>query len=252
MDPYTTFVSQATGRVMDDTIEVIYTFLPPDLPAEGGMEIATPVGSTDFELIDPTTFATDTVTHEEWRARCVDPTGEHPGGPSTTFWVPVVSHEVIVPSLLAELQTLVTGPDVTFPAALPDTGWLVVKTPMEIRVSPVNPIRLEVAVENVTGRVEAWAQATPVRVVFEPGEPGGASITCSYPDATTGYDPATPSGCAYEYYNSSAISPTTQFTSRTRVVWQVDTSAPALSGEWQTYTDTNVSVAEVQAVVIHH
>lgn len=246
-EPYTQFQSYPTGRFKDDVIDVEYQFAAPDAVGEGSFDYSTFNG---FELIDLTTFSVETVTHQQWTVRCVDPDGEYFSGPSHTFWVPMVSHEVVVPSLLAELQTLVTGPDVFFPVAQPDTGWLTVKTPMEIRVTPVEPIRLEVAVENVTGRVEAWAQATPVRVMFEPGEHGGQPITCTYAEATMGWDPAHPSGCWYEYVNSSAISPTARFLTRTRVVWEVTTSAPGLAGEWQSYTDLEVGVAEVQAVVV--
>ncbi|HWL41634.1 MAG TPA: hypothetical protein VNQ73_01735 [Ilumatobacter sp.] len=248
-------MSSATGRFRDDVIDIEYQFAPTDVA--GGETFDYAAVGMGFEAIDTTTFSVDTVTHQQWRVGCVDPDGEHHAGPSHTFWVPMVSHEVIVPSLLAELRTLVTGPSVFFPVAQPDTGWLTVKTPMEIRVEPVAPIRLEVAVENVTGRVEAWAQATPVRVVFHPGEPMnlthpevGAPVTCTYEQVTMGWDPAYASGCWYRYHNSSAISPTARFLTRTRVVWQVDTSSPAIAGEWESYTDVEVGVAEVQAVVI--
>ena len=246
-EPYTQFQTYATGRFKDDVIQVEYQFAAPDAAGEGSFDYST---FNSFELVDLTTFEVETVTHQQWTVRCVDPSGQHFSGPSHTFWVPMVSQEIVVPSLLAELQTLVTGPDVFFPVAQPDTGWLTVKTPMEVRVEAVDPVRLEVAVENITGRVEAWAQATPVRVVYEPGERGGQPVTCTYAEATMGWDPARPSGCRYEYYNSSAISPTARFLARTRVVWEVTTSAPALAGEWQTYTDTEVGVAEVQAVVV--
>lgn len=247
-EPYTEFQSWATGRVKNDVIDVEYQFTPSQgVAAEGSFDYAS---FSPFEVVDLSTISVETVTHQQWTVRCVDPSGEHFSGPSHTFWVPMVSQEIVVPSLLAELQTLVTGPDVFFPVAQPGTGWLTVKAPMEIRVQPAEPVRLEVAVENVTGRAEAWAQATPVRVVFEPGERGGMPVTCSYAAATMGWDAERPSGCLYEYVNSSAISPTARFLTRTSVVWEVTTSAPGLAGEWVSYTDTEVGVAEVQAVVV--
>jgi hypothetical protein len=206
-----------------------------------------------YEQIDLAEFRTTTVTAKEYAVACEHPqTSVRDEGTLSFVWIPVVTEEVLIPDVMAELVTLIPAPNVYFPVADPTYGWLYVKTPMEIRVDNLEPVTASVTATNAISSATATATAEPSRVIFEPGEPYGPATVCSVESVEMGWDRDDPdgSGCVYSYINSSAIVPPEhKFQTRTRAEWHV-TGTGGLDMTLQTTAYDYVAVAEVQAVVV--
>ena len=221
-----------------------------------------PPGSTQYAVydgdtvtyVDSTTWGGLVRTHVAWLTGCRDPlTGNVllGGGPgsATSFWVPLVTQDTVVPALYGHLSAYLRPPVTTWPSVDRSFGWLYVNTPMDFRINPPSGVRLVATVTNITGSVTGTVAATPSEVTFSPGEPGGESVACSVEAATAAYSPSSP-GCHYTYDHSSAISASSTFGTRTVLRWDVTTSSPAFGAHsLPTISYADVSVAEVQAVV---
>lgn len=253
--PYTEYSFQPTPHVQSD--DVTYTY---DATADATPDSQSTSwfvsGSTfaDFYgAIDVATYESVTITHRRYIVGCAMPENPNELDPATdaVAWVPVVTEISLVPEVLAELTRVIPAPDTFFPVADPARGWLFVKTPMEVRVRNLEAASASVTAANAVSSATATATAEPVEVVFEPGEPGGAAVTCSVDAVQMAWDrgDADGSGCLYTYTNSSAITPSQQFQTRTRVRWHV-TGSGGLDLVLETVAFDAVGVAEIQAVVV--
>lgn len=166
------------------------------------------------------------------------------------YWVPVVSQETVVAALFDHVWDYIEPPAVSWPSQDREYGWLYVKAPMDFRIAPVQAVSLTATVTNITGTVTATVSATPVSVTLEPGEPGALPVVCPVDAATAGYLPETPGLCSYSYRNSSAIAPDAVFGVHASVLWSIETSDTEFDiDSIRTWSSSQVSVAEVQAVV---
>lgn len=221
-------------------------------PTDGGM-IWSSYDGTDYFKISSSEHSSLIVVKELWQRECEDSRRRSLEESRVTFWVNKVSQETVVLALWAELGKYLAPPSVHFPAEDPEHHWLYVKVPMEIRVADVPSVRLRAHAENLTGSVDAYITALPTHVVFRPGDFDTAPVTCDVTSATADYlGPQEPSGCLVVYHNSSAIWPGAQFGTQTELWYDVDTSSGVYTGSpVATYAQRAVSVAEIQAVVVH-
>lgn len=243
----------ASGNFRSGTVE--YTFdQGSDFPPESlsAQWFARGSGPGDvYAVIDAATYSTITVTERQYVVGCRDPdTGVVDEATRGLVWVPVISEVTLIPDVMAELVKVVPAPEVFFPVADPVFGWLYVNTPMEVRVSNLEAVSVEVSARNAVSEATASATAWPVGVVFESGEPGGGGVVCSVAGVQAGWDRNDPdgSGCVYVYRNSSAVTPSDLFQANTRVQWHV-TGTGGLDMVIETHALDHVAVAEVQAVV---
>lgn len=253
--PFTEFTFRALSQVKSG--DVSYSF---DAVAGATPESVSPgwfVSGSEYAdfygVIDLATFERVTITHRRYLVGCARPDAPDEFDASTVspVWVPVVTEISLVPAVLAELTRLVPAPETFFPVADPVYGWLYVQAPMEVRVANLEVVSATVTAANAVSSASASAVATPVEVVFEPGEPGGAPVVCPLAAVEAGWDRGDPdgSGCVYTYRNSSAITPSREFGSRTRVRWHV-TGSGGLDMVIETLAFDPVQVAEIQAVVV--
>lgn len=246
-DPYTKFVSFNDPRFVREDDVQFYAPVTPGIPSEDVFALLPPADGTWRQWNQPVTAP----THEWWVAACVDPitNATWPAG-TRGAWVPVVTQAVVVAALSQRLEDLLTAPVVSWPSMDREFGWLYVKAPMDFRIAPPAAVSLTASVTNVTGSVSATVSATPTSLLFEPGEPGGGSVSCSVQAATAGYSASTPGQCSYTYQNSSAIASGGEFGWRATLLWQVTTSAPEFGPRvLPTVSYGTVAVAEAQAVV---
>lgn len=182
---------------------------------------------------------------------CYDPRTEDVDADTwDVYWVPVVTQETVVAALFEHLWDYVAPPVLSWPSMDRDFGWLYVRAPMDFRIEPVQPISLTATVTNITGTVTATVSASPVSVTLEPGEPGGLPVVCPIEASTAAYSPATPGACSVTYGNSSAIAADAVFDAHASVLWRIETSDPTFDiDSVRTWSSSQVSVAEVQAVV---
>ncbi|HWL44316.1 MAG TPA: hypothetical protein VNQ73_15350 [Ilumatobacter sp.] len=253
--PHTVFSFQPTPRVRSGEVTYTYDVMADATPeSQSAMWFVSGGGFADFYgTIDIATFSSVTITHRRYLVGCGRPDNPNDLDPATSavVWVPVITETSLVPDVLAELVELIPSPDTFFPVADPTYGWLYVKTPMEVRVGNLEAVAASVTAANAVSSATATATAEPVEVVFEPGEPGGPATVCSVAAAQAGWDRNNPhgSGCLYTYQNSSAITPSHQFQTRTRVRWHV-TGTGGIDVVLETIAYDAVGVAEVQAVVV--
>lgn len=252
--PYTEFSYEPTGNALSGDVVYTYDATSGQTPDAGSTQwFVSGTGFADFYgVIDVATFEAVTVTHRQYLVGCAQPgTGDLDPATDSIVWVPVVTATTLVPDVMAELIALLPAPDVFFPVADPDQGWLIVNTPMEVRVSNAAPVSASVTAANAISSATATATATPTDVLFEPGEPGAAAVLCSTADVEAAWDRTDPdgSGCLVTYRNSSAITPSDRFQARTRVRWHV-TGSGGLDMVVETVAFDTVAVAEIQAVVI--
>jgi hypothetical protein len=99
------------------------------------------------------------------------------------------------------------------------------------------------------------ATATPGRLVFTPGEPGGDAVTCAGPGIivrSADQFPATSPACSYEYQHASSIAGG-KFAATLTIEWDITwTSSTGAGGTLAPATTTAgvaVPVREVQAIV---
>ena len=246
-EPYTKFVARQDPRFVREDELQFYAPVTPGVPPEDVFGLLPPATGS-WEQKNSSVTAP---THEWWIAACVDPiTNETSPAGARGAWVAVVTPAVVVAALSQRLEDLLTAPVVSWPSIDREFGWLYVKAPMDFRIEPPDAVSLTASVTNVTGSVSATVSATPISVLFEPGEPGGGSVSCSVQAATSGYSASTPGQCSYTYQNSSAIASGGEFGWRATLLWQVTTSAPEFGPRvLPTVSYGTVAVAEAQAVV---
>lgn len=247
--PYTEHYSIRDDRqYKTDTATYLDTQVAPPGSSQWVIFVDGVATETDGEM-----WASAIKTHVHWLVGCRDPLTKEPLVPSplgvSAVWVPLVTQETVVPALYAYLDRYLDPPALSWPGEDHEFGWLYVNTAQDFRIDAPPTITLTATVTNVTGSVTGSVTATPSRVTFEPGEPGGGLVPCSVDAATAGYSTLNP-GCHYRYQHSSAISPTNAFGTRTVLWWDVTTSSPVLPDHsLPTISYDAVEVAEVQAVV---
>ena len=187
----------------------------------------------------------------QYQRYCLDPESrDYDPASWSTYWVPVVSQETVVPALFEHIWNHVSPPVVSWPSMDRDFGWLYVQAPMDFRVQWLEPVSITASVTNITGSVSAWVSATPVSLTLEPGEPGGVPVVCPIEASTANYSAASPGLCSYTYGNSSAVEADGVFGVHASVLWRIETSDRAfVVGSIRTWSSSEVAVAEVQAVV---
>lgn len=252
-DVYTEFYSLRDDRqYKNETHQFFNTEIPvPGVPGDGEWERYSVFNGSTVEWVDESAWTTPVKTHVYWLSGCQDPiTGRNSPALSAGFWVPLVTHETVVPALYAHLEDYLQPPAVSWPSIDPQFGWLYVKAPMDFRVARPSGITLTATVTNVTGSVTSTVSAAPGSLTFSPGEPGGHSVVCSLAAATAGYSVDSPGACAYTYRNASSISEWGEFPWQAILRWDVTTSSPTFaSAAIPTISYGSVAVAEAQAVV---
>jgi len=197
------------------------------------------------------------VEYVEWITACAperdSASSAFESGTLNRFWIRRPTQAVLLPGLLAEVVASLPAPEILWPSADPEFGWIYVNTDSDVRINPVGIVRPPpVSVSNLVGSATAWVQATPTEVRFDPGEPNKSEIPCTYEAATAPYVPSRATGCMYKYTNSSAISTDADsaFVARTSVLWEITASGPLTSSNPLSWRQELVQVAEVQALVI--
>ena len=117
------------------------------------------------------------------------------------------------------------------------------------------PVSVVAWVPTLSGISWVRTTATPVGLVFEPGEPGGVPVRCAGPgevwDPSVGDEAA--SSCMYTYAHSSEIAGG-QFGATWSMVWEIswrsNVGARGDLGEYTTSSNVDVVVREIQAVIV--
>lgn len=189
----------------------------------------------------------DGVTEYLWEVKCEDPE-TYELSYVLDYWISAPTPGDLVADLAEILPGYLDPPDVSWPNASPEHGWLFVKVPMDFRIDNLDSVTVTASVTNAIGTATASATATPSVAAFDSGEGGGTE--CDFEGATVAYVPGTPSACAYTYQNSSAIAGGS-FGSTTTVRWDVTSvpSDPSLPASMDTFTSQALPVSEVQAIV---
>jgi hypothetical protein len=191
-------------------------------------------------------LGSDGRTYNLYLRRCPDGSQQYSEVPETD---PEIN---LMPLALRDVkEKYLPKPQTQFLALDSEFGWAYVTVPLDFRVTnAVEPVSVTASI----GPVWATVTAVPSRVTFEPGEPGGHTVSCSTAGASAGYDPATPGECSYTYVNSSAISANGRtFTTRTSIEWAISwTSSTGAGGPlagFSTSSSEPLAVAEIQALV---
>ena len=168
-----------------------------------------------------------------------------------TVWVSRPAASDIIPLAAAEIQELIYPPVVSWPTMDREFGWLYVNTDMEFRVAALVPVEATLTLSNILATVTVTQTATPVSVTFMSGEPDGGSTSCSVEQAAAPFAVDVVGECSYRYRSSSAVSPNGRtFDSRMVVTWEVTGDlAPGDPTVLETFVDSPIAVAEIQAVV---
>jgi hypothetical protein len=171
-------------------------------------------------------------------------------------WVPNLSPQQLAPLARDQVTRLLPKPD---PMFSPDfvhrslNPFTLVRIPTLFAVPPAQwtVVTAQAEVPGLT----VTATATPKRLVFTPGEPGGAAVTCDGPGLivrTAGEFPPTPPPCSYEYHHASSIAGGT-FTASLSMQWDITwTSSTGVGGTLApatTTVDVAVPVREVEAII---
>lgn len=120
-------------------------------------------------------------------------------------------------------------------------------------------VKVPASVQTIQGTLTVTVTATPLRLVFDPGEPDSTPFVCTGPGQAwtpaLGEDATSP--CMYEYYHSSSISPTGAFNAQWSIVWNITwtsigpagTAGGVLAEEFVTTNAEQITVKEIQALV---
>lgn len=248
--PHTQYVTRRTPLYKTDQPNVKALELD-ILPQLLGIPIYAVYGDGTGGFVKQSVFDATVKTHVRYFGWCMDPISlERLEDSVIEFWVPLVSQELVVPALYAQLSAYLKPPEVSFPSADPAYGWLYVNAPMDVRIETPDAVSLTATVTNVTGSVTATVTATPSAVTFDSGEPGGGTVPCGIDVATASYSQSSPGGCSYTYQHSSAISPGNEFGTRTILKWEVTTSSPTFQDHAvPTVAYDAVAVASAQSLV---
>jgi hypothetical protein len=170
------------------------------------------------------------------------------------FWIPETSVRVGAAALRDAVTRVLPAP--TFGSA-PPASANIVKYDTWLWSDPTQFVAVTATATIATGAgaVAASVTATPLRLVFDPGEPGSQPVVCQWPGrAWTPADGNSDSDCMYAYRHSSSISATGTFAARWSTVWSVTWTSSAggggtLDAAYLTTTDVDIDVKEVQAIV---
>lgn len=172
------------------------------------------------------------------------------------IWVSQVSPRVLGRLATDMAKALVPKPSFGS-APVADTG--VVNVDMWLWTDPgdYGVVRTrEVWVPTPTGPITAQAVATPLHLVFTPGEPGSEPFACDGPGQR--WEPAfgeqAKSACTYRYLHSSAISGSGTFSAQWSIVWSIRWYSNHAVAEtlpaFVTTTSREITVKEIQAVIV--
>jgi hypothetical protein len=172
------------------------------------------------------------------------------------IWVSQVSPRVLGRLATDMAKALVPKPSFGS-APVADTG--VVNVDMWLWTDPgeYGVVRTrEVWVPTPTGPITAQAVATPLHLVFTPGEPGSEPFACDGPGQR--WEPAfgedAKSACTYRYLHSSEISGSGTFSAQWSIVWSIRWYSNHAVAEtlpaFVTTTSREITVKEIQAVIV--
>jgi hypothetical protein len=171
-----------------------------------------------------------------------------------SIWVPQITATDLLPALYDAMRAQLESPQVQFKGLDPEFGWAYVTVPFGFRVGNTGPVSVTARVS--FGPLFVWATMTarPDAITFDPGEPGGRSVTCSAAGAAaTGFDSERPSECSYTYSHSSSVaSGGRTFVITTEMTYQISYESSSGAGTFPAVTTTSsadLAVAEVQALV---
>ncbi len=173
----------------------------------------------------------------------------------TGYWLADRSPRDVADSAASEVRKRLPKP--TLGAAPPSTNGIV-KFDMWLwtDASEFETVEVTASVPTVSGPLSATALARPLRLVFDPGEPGSERIVCAGPGQQ--WFPSdgdlADSDCMYAYQHSSSISPTGTFTATWSIVWAITwTSSTGAGGTlddaYLTTSTVEMTVDEVQALI---
>jgi hypothetical protein len=186
------------------------------------------------------------VTHHLWSRTCPDG--------STLFSIPEREPRDLLPQLLEQLRDrALPKPTPVFQLLDPTHGWAYVRTPLDFRAGDSwRPV----SVTATLGPLWATVTATPVRLTFDPGDPGGPGpVSCDGDGPVAPYVAAIPGACSYTYLNASSTSPVDGYHFRTRstiewaISWTSSTGAGGPLEPYSTEADALLAVAEVKGLV---
>ncbi|MGB3734925.1 MAG: hypothetical protein WA964_08220, partial [Ilumatobacter sp.] len=165
------------------------------------------------------------------------------------YWVRRPTPGSIVPGLLETLAGKLVAPKPTYTPFDDEFGWIYVQVTTDFRVAPTAEVYEELTITNVVDTATGWVRATPSRLTFRPGEPGGSLVECTYEQSQAPYSPGVPGACSYAYQQSSAIGVNDVFVNRTTLYWEITSSSPLVIEDNQSWREDAIAVAEIQAVV---
>ena len=215
-------------------------------------------GSCEWDRVDGTLSAgsngsvtwpreADGITYLLYRRTCAD----------GVDWleVPDLGPGDLLPLLLDRLRERnLPKPTPTFEMLDPVNNWAYVTVPLDFRAG-ANSWR-NVSVTASIGPIWATVTAQPVRLTFDPGDPGGmGAVTCDGFGPVASYVPEVPGACSYTYTNASSTSTydgyhfLTTMTIDWAISWTSSTGAGGVLEPYSTSSTAPLAVAEVKGLV---
>jgi hypothetical protein len=190
----------------------------------------------------------DGVTYRHYLRTCSD-------GSATSYWFADPSPRDLAVSAGQRVRRRLPSP--TFGSA-PPAANMVVKFDMWMWVPAEEFVAVSATASAATvdGVLSATVVARPLRLVFDPGEPGSSPVVCAGPGRVwlpvdgDGAD----SECMYAYRHASSISASGRFRASWSIVWEIMWSSSSgasgvLDAEYMTTSTAEINVQEVQALV---
>jgi hypothetical protein len=176
------------------------------------------------------------------------------GNLGTFIWIYDPGPGGPVKPALERVEKLLTKPVAQF-APKADRG--IVKVGQWFWAEPLAPVQATAVVEFPL--VFATVTATPTRLIFDSGEPGGEPVICDAPGRKwlPEYGDELPSDCMYEYFHSSKIADNGKtFKASLSVEWEVTVvtssrSLRTLDPPLVTTTSVDMVVKELQAIIVY-
>ncbi|MCU1392353.1 MAG: hypothetical protein JWM34_781 [Ilumatobacteraceae bacterium] len=118
------------------------------------------------------------------------------------------------------------------------------------------PVSVTAWVPTPTGIASATTTATPLRLAYSPGEPGGQLLVCHGAGEVwqTGTDDDAESSCTYAYRHSSEVSQSGTFGATMTIVWGIswrsNGGASKHLPDFETSSHADVTIREIQAVLV--
>lgn len=191
------------------------------------------------------------VKHYLFYQDCLD------GLPIGAVWVPQLTPRDLLPDIEAFLEDRLHYPTASFEPVDSEFGWVYVQVPIDYRVAAGEwePVEAYAEVTNPLGTVWVRATATPIRLLFEPGDPASNGASCAGAGPVAPYDPAVPGECSFTFHNASSTADNGEtFAGSIAIVWEATwvSSDPTQFGTLNvgpTQTDLDIAVAEAKALV---